>query len=159
MFRILLTTMILIVSLRATIINFEEEKYIDVLGNSIKKNGKLEFIDNTIKLQYTNSKRVLIYENEVLNIYIEDEVKKIDLENQIALKVSFLLIESIHYDNIKDLENYFIIEKEEDVTFLKPKELLKNHIISVEYKKTKRLEYLTIFMSNGNKTTIRELDD
>jgi hypothetical protein len=159
MFRVFIFIISLVISVNASIIHFEEEKYIEVLDNSIKKEGTLEFLDKKLKLKYKHSKRVLTYENDILTIQAGDAIQEIDLTKQLALKISFLLIESIHYNKIKVLEEYFIINKENNITFLKPKEMLINYIISVEYKKTKTLEYLTIHMTNGNKTTIRELND
>ena len=82
-----------------------------------------------------------------------------DLNKQLALKMIFLLIEAIHTNDLKTLEEYFLIKKEKQTTLLNPKESLKNYIKNVEFKKDKKLDFMTIKMTNGNITTIRELDD
>ena len=142
-----------------TIIYFEEEKYIEVMDNSIRKKGTLEFKDNKIILQYDNSKRILIYEDDSLSIQIDDEIQEINLESQIALKMVFLLIESIQKNDFLILQEYFTINKKNKATLLFPNKSLENYIESVEFRKTEILEYLTIIMTNGNKTTIREIND
>jgi len=159
MFKLFFITVLFFTFSNGKVIYFEEEKYIEVMDNSVRKKGTLEFIDNKIILQYDNSKRVLIYEDDSLRIKIGDEVQEIDLENQIALKMVFLLIESIHKNDFLILQEYFTMNEKNKVTFLTPKKALENYILSVEFQKSKILEYVTIDMSNGNKTTIREIND
>ena len=159
MFRLIFITVLFFTFSNGKIIHFEEDKYIEVMDNSVYKKGTLEFVENKIILKYDNSKRVLIYEDDSLRIKMGDEIQEIDLENQIALKMVFLLIESIHKNDFLVLQEYFIINKKNKVTSLVPKKALENYILSVEFKKTKILEYITIKMSNGNKTTIREIND
>ncbi len=150
---------IFLLSLGAQTIKFEEEKYIEALDNTIKKIGILEFDNSQIKLKYDNSSKVLIYNNDKLIVKTEEESQELDLKNQLALKMIFLLIETIFKDDYKSLEEFFFIKQDGKIYYLKPKENLENYIKEVEFKKDKRLNYFIISMSNGNKTTIRELDD
>jgi len=159
MFRLFFFIALFFTFSNGTIIYFEEEKYIEVMDNSIRKKGTLEFKDNKIILQYDNSKRILIYEDDSLSIQIDDEIQEINLESQIALKMVFLLIESIQKNDFLILQEYFTINKKNKATLLFPNKSLENYIESVEFRKTEILEYLTIIMTNGNKTTIREIND
>ncbi len=144
---------------KASIIHFEEEKYIEVIDNSLHKKGTLEFIDNKIKLKYNNSSRVLIYEDDTLLISQNNEIQEINLKNQIAIKMIFLLIDSIHTNQFDIIKEYFTISKKNDINYLTPKQNITNYIISIEFKKNKTLKYITIKMINGNITTIREMND
>lgn len=146
-------------NLNASIINFQEEKYIEVIDNSVFRKGTLDFKENKISLKYKNSNRVLIYEDDNLTIKNGEDIQRVDLNKQLALKMIFLLIEAIHTNDLKTLEEYFLIKKEKQTTLLEPKESLKNYIKNVEFKKDKKLDFMTIKMTNGNITTIRELDD
>jgi len=146
-------------NLNASTINFQEEKYIEVIDNSVFRKGTLDFKENKISLKYKNSNRVLIYEDDNLTIKNGEDIQRVDLNKQLALKMIFLLIEAIHTNDLKTLEEYFLIKKEKQTTLLEPKESLKNYIKNVEFKKDKKLDFMTIKMTNGNITTIRELDD
>ncbi len=159
MVRLGLFFILLFVSLNAKIINFQEEKYIEVIDNSTLKQGTLEFIQNKIILKYQNSNRVLTYEEDTLTIQKNDEIQKIDLSSQIALKMVFLLIESIYKNDMEMLQAFFTIEKKKDFIRLAPKEDIKSYLKYVEFKKGETLEFITIHMTNGNTTTIRELND
>ncbi len=159
MVRLGLFFILLFVSLNAKIINFQEEKYIEVIDNSTLKQGTLEFIQNKIILKYKNSNRVLTYAEDILIIQKNDEIQKIDLSSQIALKMVFLLIESIYKNDMEMLESFFTIEKKKDFIRLAPKDDIKSYLKYVEFKKGETLEFITIHMTNGNTTTIRELND
>ena len=158
MFRFLIICMCVIFS-NASSINFQEEKYIEVIDNTVFKKGTLDFKENEITLKYKNSNRVLTYKDDNLTITNGEDIQTIDLNKQIALKMVFLLIESIHTNDLKTLEEYFDIYEKKKVITLEPKSSLKSYITYVEYKKDKKLDFLTIKMTNGNITTIRELND
>lgn len=149
----------LFLNLNASIINFQEEKYIEVIDNTVYKKGTLEFIDKKISLKYNNSNRVLIYENNSLIINDGDDTQSIDLNKQVTLKMIFLLIESINNNDLKALQEYFEVSTKNKITNLNPKYSLSNYIENVEFKKDKKLDFITIKMTSGNITTIRELND
>lgn len=159
MLKLFLVSILFLLGATASTINFEEEKYIEVLDDTIIKKGTLEFTDTQIKLQYKNSNRILIYGEDTLIIKINDEIQELDLNNQLALKTVFLLIEAIHKNDLELLKEFFIINKKQNIYTLNPKEILQNYIEMVEFKKNKTLDYITIHMTNGNKTTIREVND
>jgi len=159
MIKFILLLSIFMFNINASTINFQEEKYIEVIDNSVFRKGTLDFKENKISLKYKNSNRVLIYEDDNLTIKSGEDIQRVDLNKQLALKMIFLLIAAIHTNDLKTLEEYFLIKKEKQTTLLQPKESLKNYIKNVEFKKDKKLDFMTIKMTNGNITTIRELDD
>ena len=159
MIKPLLISSIIVLNVFSSTIHFEEEKYIEVLGNSIIKKGTLTFKDNTIKFKYINSNESLIYKNNNLTIKNGEEIKEIDINKQFTLKLVFLLIEAINNNDLISLNEYFIVNKETNVYILKPKEELKNYLKKILFKKDQKLDFLTIHMTNGNTTTIRELND
>lgn len=158
MSRILAFFLLFFISLEAVIIDFEEEKYISAIDNTFYKKGTLEFNKESIILKYNNSEKELVYNDDTLILKNGDESQKIDIENQLPLKMIFLLIESIHNNELENLEDFFTITKNR-VILLEPKNILKSYIKKVEFKKDKTLEFITIFMSNNNKTTIRQIDE
>jgi hypothetical protein len=141
------------------IINFQEEKYIDIIGESFLKKGTLEFDNKKIKLQYKGSDKVLIYKEDTLILKESNEIKSIDLKEKEHLKMIFLLIEAIYKDDMEILKEFFILSKEDTRNILKPTGTLKNYINYVAFKKNKTLEFIIIDMKNQNKTTIRQIDD
>ncbi|MDC0932248.1 hypothetical protein OAR97_00220 [Arcobacteraceae bacterium] len=159
MIRFFLITVLLFTVSNASVIHFEEEKYVEVIDNSLYKKGTLEFIKNKIKLKYNNSSRILIYEDDTLTILVDNEIQKIDLKNQLSIKIVFLLIDSIYKNKYGVIKEYFTIDKEKNVNYLTPNKNLKNYILSVEFKKNKALDYIIIKMKNGNITTIREINE
>jgi len=159
MIKFILLLSIFMFNINASTINFQEEKYIEVIDNTVFKKGTLDFKENQITLKYKNSNRVLIYKEDNLTIKTEEDTQTIDLNKQIALKIIFLLIEAIHTNDLQTLQEHFKINKTNKITTLNPLGSLTNYIEEVEYKKDKKLDFLTIKMTNGNITTIRELND
>ena len=158
MFRFLIICVFFIFS-DASSINFQEEKYIEVIDNTVLKKGTLDFKENQITLKYKNSNRILVYKDDSLTIKSGEDTQTIDLNKQIQLKMIFLLIEAIHKNDLETLSEYFEINKKNKITTLKPLGSLANYIENVEFKKDKKLDFMTIKMANGNITTIRELND
>lgn len=159
MLRIFLLLSIFILSLSSSTIHFQEEKYIEVIGNSIIKKGTLTFENDSISLKYKNTKETLVYKNNELFIKNDKTSKKIDTNKQVSLKIVFLLIEAIHKNDLELLSEYFNIKKENKIFNLNPKDELKNYIKDIQFKKDTKLDFITINMLNGNSTTIREIND
>jgi hypothetical protein len=143
----------------AKTIQFTEEKYIQALDNTIKKQGTLHFEANKIMLTYKNSMRKLIYENDTLHIQINNEIQTLNLNNQQALRMIFLLIQSIMNDDFTLVQEYFTITIKEGITQLTPKQNISAYIDFIRFKKDTLLHFITISMTNGNSTTIREIND
>jgi len=159
MIKFILLVSIFIFNIHASTINFEEEKYIEVIDDTVLKKGTLDFKENQITLKYKNSNRILVYKDDSLTIKSGEDTQTIDLNKQIQLKMIFLLIEAIHKNDLETLSEYFEINKKNKITTLKPLGSLANYIENVEFKKDKKLDFMTIKMANGNITTIRELND
>ena len=159
MIKILLLFCIFILTINAQTINFLEEKYVELINDTIIKKGTLSFETNQISLNYKGSDKTLVYKNDLLLIKTKKDIQKIDSKNQFALKIVFLIIEAINKNDFKTLKRYFIVEESNTQITLTPNGNLKNYISDIKFKKNKKLEYLTINMKNGNKTTIREIND
>lgn len=158
MFKVLLLA-IFTLFLNAETIHFQEEKYIEVVGNSFYKKGTLEFKNNSIKLQYNNSNKVLKYQNDTLTLLNEGQEEPIDQNVQTMLKMVFLLIQSIYYDDMETLKDFFTIKLNQQEIELLPKENLSSYIKTIHFRKNSSLEYLSIKMQNGNITTIKQIDE
>lgn len=144
----------------AETIKFQEEKYIDAIDTTLYKKGSLEFGDNTIKLQYTNSDKLLIYFDDTLTLEDKTNGSKTDLSTNIILTTMFVLIDSVYHDKLTVLEEFFTMKKEDTLTALEPKVVLKNYIDRVEFlKQNGKLKFLTILMHNNDKTIIRQIDE
>lgn len=140
-------------------IHFNEEKYIHALNNTLSKKGTLSFINESVILQYAHSNKKLIYNKDTLSIQLNGKTQTLDLNNQMALKMVFLLIQSIHTNNTHLLHEYFTVEQKKGITSLFPKASISSYIEFVQFKKDSKLHFMTIEMSNKNKTTIREIND
>ncbi len=139
MIKFILLLSVFIFNIHASTINFQEEKYIEVIDNTVFKKGSLDFKENQITLKYKNSNRVLIYKEDNLTIKIAEETQTVDLNKQIALKMIFLLIEAIHTNDLQTVQEHFKIHKKNNTTTLEPLGSLTNYIENVEYKKIKNL--------------------
>ncbi len=138
MIKFILLLSVFIFNINASTINFQEEKYIEVIDNTVFKKGSLDFKENQITLKYKNSNRVLIYKEDNLTIKIAEETQTVDLNKQIALKMIFLLIEAIHTNDLQTVQEHFKIHKKNKTTTLEPLGSLTNYIENVEYKKDKK---------------------
>lgn len=148
------------INLNATdIIHFQEQKYINIIDDSIIKKGTLTFSQKTIQLQYKNSDQVLIYEDDTLTLKENNITSNIDLKPKNHLKMIFLLIEAIYTDNMELLKDFFLLTSKNNITTLKPLDELKNYIDFIEFKKEKTLDFISIVMRNQDKITIRQIDD
>lgn len=158
MFRVFLVCFFMIF-VNAETIHFQEEKYIEVIGNSFYKKGTLEFEDTRIKLQYNNSDKILIYDNDSLVLVEKEQQIKLDQDKQIVIKMVFLLIGSIYHNDMQTLEEFFTINPKENETLLIPKEGVSRYIQTIRFsKKNQRLNYLEFIMQNGDITTIKQID-
>lgn len=142
--------------LNAQTINFKEEKYIDAIDKTVYNKGTLKLLENETRLKYKNSSKILINKDDELYIQDNKDIQVIDSSKQLTLKILFLLIKSIINDDFQTLKEFFYVSLEDKVYVLNPKEQLKDYINLIKFKKDTKLEFLTIYMKNGNKTTIRE---
>ncbi|WP_419770765.1 MAG: hypothetical protein ACNI3C_02990 [Candidatus Marinarcus sp.] len=140
----------------AQTIHFKEQKYLYALDNFVYKKGTITFEKNSIKLSYEKSTQLFVYENEKLFIQNKNHLKEIDLNKEVGKKVFFLLLKAIYEDDTTTLQNYFSILTNTTKTTLIPKEPLASFIEKIEYKKNKRLEFLTIYLLNLDRITVEE---
>jgi len=149
-----------VVSLNAKIVHFQEEKYIEVVDNTFYKKGTLEFNTDSIKLQYQNRDKVLVYNNDTLTLLDGEKKEEINPQAKILLKIIFQLIDAVYKNDLETLKEFFSVKKNGDNIVLEPKENAAGYINTISFsKKDDKLQYLTIDMKNGNKTTIRQIDE
>lgn len=146
-------------TLNAKTINFQEEKYIDAIGQTVYNKGQVKFFENRIELSYKNSSKILIEKQNELFVKQNGKILKIQTSDQLALKIVFSLIKAIQKDDYELLKEFFIVNIKDNTYTLTPKENVKNYIEKVEFKKRDKLDFITIFMNNGDKTIIREIND
>ncbi|QKF83509.1 hypothetical protein [Halarcobacter ebronensis] len=148
-----------ILLLNANTINFQEKRYIDAIGQTILKKGKIEFLENQTILSYNNFQKSLIEKEGELFVKEGKTIQKLDSSNKEILKVVFLLINTIYKDNFTLLDEFFTDDFKENIHRLTPKTLLNDYIEYVEFKKSKKLDFITIVMKNQDTITIEQSDD
>jgi len=149
---------LLCLNLFAQTIHFKESKYIDALDASTKKTGYITFKKEAIETSYENSDEVLLFQEDTLFIKKKDETIEIDLNRDMPKKIYYTLLEAIYLGDISNLELYFEIEQKDNEIFLTPKSIVANYVKNINYKKSKKLEYLHINMLNNDRISIEQID-
>jgi len=142
----------------ADIVDFKEERYIYAVDNSFIRKGTILFEKDKIEVFYKNDSKILIYSNDNLTVKDEDSTYDIDLEKNIHMKIFFNLLEAIYNDEKIKLEEYFNIKIDNNTVFLDPKDLIANYISSISYKKTEKLDFLKIELSNEDRIEIEQIN-
>lgn len=160
MFRALILTLLLSLSLFAQSITFSEEKYHEALDATFKKTGKISFLKHSIEIVYDGDETVLIYNGDLLITQKGETKKELDLSKRPAVKIFFVLFEAVYHDNKEVLESYFTIREEKEFVSLVPHKSISSYIDSVSYKKTnKKLNFLQINLSNKDRIRIEETNE
>lgn len=149
MYKVLLFLSIFISSIFADKINFSEEKYLGSLETSVYKYGTIEFNNDFVKVSYKNISNEFLFFDDYLIIKNKNDEQKFDYEEKIELSLFSKLINLIYRNQEENVDNFFKIEKSEDVINLIPNEYLANSISKIEYKKDENvLKYLKIYFKN-----------
>ncbi|MCI0501577.1 MAG: hypothetical protein L0Y61_07500 [Epsilonproteobacteria bacterium] len=157
MFRAFICTFLLSLPIVAQSIHFSEEKYHEALGTTLKKTGKIDFLEHSIKIIYDTDNTVVTYDGDVLITQKGTTKKELDLSQNPAIKMFFVLFEAIYFENKKVLEAYFVLEETKEYVSLIPRKNISSYISSVSYKKTnKKLNFLQINLSNKDRIRIEE---
>lgn len=160
MFRTLVFILLLSLPIFAQSIKFFEEKYYEALSKTIKKTGKIKFLKSSIEIIYDGDDTVLIYKDDLLITQKEDTKKVLDLSKSPAVKIFFILLEAIYFDNRRLLESYFTIKETKEYISLVPRKNISSYLDIVRYKKTnKKLNFLQINMSNKDQIRIEEINE
>lgn len=160
MFKIFVYVFFISLPVLAESIQFSEEKYYDALGTTLKKTGKIDFLEHSIKIMYDSDKTVVIYNGDVLITQESETKKELDLSKNPAVKMFFVLFDAIYFDNRKVLETYFDISETQEYISLKPHKEISSYIDSVYYRKTnKKLHFLQINLSNKDRIRIEETNE
>ena len=137
-------------------IHFREQRYLYALDKTVEREGVISFTKEGLDITYAKDAQRVLYRQDRL-ILIEGEKKKvIDLKKDIATKMFFVLLNSIFHNNMKQLRQFFFIETRGSRTTLLPKELISKRLAKVVYQKKKRLDFLHIYMKNGDWISIEQ---
>jgi len=137
-------------------IPFREQRYLYALDKTVEREGVISFTKEGLDITYAKDLQRVLYRQERL-ILVEGEKKKvIDLKKDIATKMFFVLLNSIFHNNIEQLRQFFAIETKGSRTTLLPKEPISKRLAKVVYQKKKRLDFLHIYMKNGDWISIEQ---
>ena len=158
MLKLLLVFLFLSSLLSAKSVHFLEKKYYVALDKTITKKGIITFEDTQTSIRYDKEARHITYDGKYLYSYRGEKVKKVTLESKPAIKMFFMLFESVYFNRINTLSSYFTIEKDTHIVSLLPKAHTAKYIQWMRYKKEKGiLDFLEIRLTNGDRIHIEEM--
>jgi len=158
MFKILLLALLFNALISAKSVHFMEEKYYASLDKTISKKGLISFRNQKIAIRYDNETRSIEYDGTYLRTYTGKQVKKVNLDQKPAIKMFFMLFESVYFNKTNTLSSYFDIKKKDHSVTLSPKKNVAQYISSMHYKKEKgKLHFLDIHLANGDRIHIEEI--
>lgn len=115
--------------------SFKETRYIYSIDKEIYYEGEITFAKESISIEYSKPT------HQTLEYASEDENSQ--------KKYFYLILKSIHDDNTVLLDDFFSRSEDENATTLLPKELIKDFITQVHFKKDEHgLKWLQIDMKN-----------
>jgi hypothetical protein len=124
--------------------SFKETRYIYSIDQELQYKGAITFGEDSIKIEYSEPK------HEVIEYRYDDENPQ--------KKYFFLILKSIYAEDTLFLNEFFFVRDDANETMLLPKELIKNVIKQVHFKKeNKVLEFLHIDMKNDDWIKIETL--
>jgi len=157
MFRVLLILCLPLLPVFSKTIDFSEEKYIEALGKTFTKKGKISFLKNKIEIVYSHDDSILTYNGEYLITKKNNKITKMDLAKKPSVKMFFLLFEAIYFNKKHVLQTYFSSKKAGGITQLVPNETISQYIEGVRFKKSaEKLDFLDIKLSNKDRIHIEE---
>jgi len=159
MFRILLLVLLFNTLISAKNVPFTETKYYASLDKTIIKKGLISFQNKKIAIRYNNETHSIEYDGTYLRTYSGNHVKKVNLDQKPAIKMFFMLFESVYFNKTNTLSSYFDIKKKKHTVILSPKKNVAQYISSMQYKKEKgKLHFLDIHLANGDRIHIEETE-
>ncbi|WP_375724340.1 hypothetical protein LXN10_02295 [Arcobacter sp. KX21116] len=151
MFKVLFLFLFSTLFLFSNEIEFKEEKYISALNASVYRNGILNINNDFIKVAYPQQNKSFTFTKE--NIVEKDGNKEniITYEDNLDLTIFSKIIESIYTNKVEDIQEYFKIKRNNEVTTLIPSEYVANLINKIEYQKIdSELKFLKIYFTNDD---------
>ncbi|MDD2640641.1 MAG: hypothetical protein PHS65_06570 [Arcobacteraceae bacterium] len=159
MFRVSILLFLFSVTVFAKNIHFLEEKYYEALDSTFKKTGNINFLKNSIEISYDGDESVLKYKDDLLVIQGTETEKVVDLTQKPVVKMFFILLKAVYFDNREIFESYFTIKKTKEFILLKPHGSVSSYIDVVRYKKiNNKLEFLQINLRNKDRIRIEEIE-
>lgn len=138
-------------------IAFKESKYISALQSVITKAGTLNIDNSFILLKYPlENLEIKFGENNIIKE--KDKLTQtLQYEDNIELSIFSKIIKSIFFDKSEELNEYFTLEKNKDLTTLIPNDYISNVIEKIEYKKNaSKLIFLKIYFINEDWINIEQ---
>ena len=137
-------------------IHFKEQRYLYALNKTIAREGVIRFTKEGLDISYTKEGQRVLYRQDRLTLVDGKKQKVINLKKDIGTKMFFVLLNSIFHNNTKELRQFFIVETKGSRTTLLPKEPISKRLAKVVYQKKKRLDFLHIYMKNGDWISIEQ---
>ena len=157
MFKVLLILFLTVFPAFSKTIYFSEEKYIEALGKTFTKKGKISFLKNKIEIIYSHDNSILTYNGDYLITKKNNKIRKLDLAKKPSVKMFFILFEAIYFNKKRVLKTYFSRKETKGITQLIPNETISAYIEGVHFKKSsKKLDFLDIKLSNKDRIHIEE---
>jgi hypothetical protein len=155
MFKYITTILFFICFIQAQTINFNESKYISALEMESKKYGTIIINSNYLQLSYKEDTKTLSFFNDKIIKYENNATEALAYEDHPELEIFYKLLKFIYTDELTQIEEYFKIEKEKNLTKLIPNDYISNVIEIIEFRKKKKiLEVLEIFFTNEDRIRI-----
>ena len=159
MLKILLQLLIYVNVLFGGSYYFSEVRYNFAIDKSVEHHGKIDFLQEGLRVLYPDVNKSLEYKNETLS-YKESnqEIELHEMQSQQIMRYFDILI-LIHKGNDDLMSEMFEVTKTSTITTLKPKGMIKNYISNIELLKDKeQLKYIKLFLQNRDEITIN-IDD
>ena len=142
--------------LSAETVHFKEERYLYALDKRVIRKGTIRSSREGLEILYDKDGQSLLYHNDTLIITEGKQRKTVDLDHDPVMKIFFVLLNAIFHDDTGRLGRFFTIQSRDGERILSPKKPISAKLIKVIYRKRKRLDYLRIYLKNGDRISIEQ---
>jgi len=154
MYKILFFILFLISQSSAQKVEFTESNYINALDMTTSKKGSLNFLPNSVILQYHNENKIITFNEENITVSTKYDKETLEYNENVELALFFTLVNAIFRDDIDSLKEDFDVIISKNITLI-PNDYIANVIEKIQYKKNNsKLEYLKIYFTNENRIKI-----
>ena len=156
MFRKAILFLLLTSILLPEAVHFKEERYLYALDKRVTRKGTIRSSGKGLEIIYDQGGQSLLYRNDKLIMTQGEQRKTVDLDRDPVMKIFFVLLGAIFHDDTGKLGRFFSIQSRDGERILLPKEPISEKLIKVVYRKRKRLDYLRIYLKNGDRISIEQ---
>lgn len=154
MYKILFFILFLISQSSAQKVEFTESNYINALNTTQTKKGSLNFLENSVILQYHNENKIITFNEDNILVSTKYDDETLQYNENVELAMFFTLVNAIFRDDIDSLKEDFDVIISNNITLI-PNDYIANVIEKIQYKKkNSKLEYLKIYFTNENRIKI-----